>query len=175
MRLNESMTLTVTDEMPLQSGASVGPVTLAYETYGSLVADMVEAQRRLLDALGVNELLAVIGGSLGGMQALQWSVSYPTRVAHFGIVSFQNAGYWRERIPAMTGHGAGHPLRPGLPLTRSITVPQFHGALPELKLAIERRLYLTGAHRVRFWPALRAQIAVFSIAYASKGRKDLPA
>jgi len=44
------------------------------------VGDMVEAQRRLLDALGVDRLLAVTGGSLGGMQALQWSVSYPERV-----------------------------------------------------------------------------------------------
>jgi len=44
------------------------------------VADMVEAQRHLLDALGIQQLLAVAGGSLGGMQALQWSVSYPERV-----------------------------------------------------------------------------------------------
>ena len=44
------------------------------------VSDMVEAQRRLLDALGIDKLLAVAGGSLGGMQALQWSVSHPERV-----------------------------------------------------------------------------------------------
>ena len=165
MTLNEPMVMTVADEMPLQSGATFGPVTLAYETYGALnekrsnvilvchalsgdahvavhpgvegqkpgwwdaavgpgkafdtnryfiicsnvlggcagstgpssvnpktgqpygltfpvitVADMVDAQRRLLDALGVDRLLAVTGGSLGGMQALQWSVSYPERV-----------------------------------------------------------------------------------------------
>ena len=44
------------------------------------VADMVEAQRLLLDALGIDRLLAVAGGSLGGMQALQWSVAYPKRI-----------------------------------------------------------------------------------------------
>ena len=44
------------------------------------VADMVEAQRLLVDALGIDRLLAVAGGSLGGMQALQWSVAYPERV-----------------------------------------------------------------------------------------------
>ena len=44
------------------------------------VRDMVEAQRRLIDHLGIPQLLCVTGGSLGGMQALQWTVSYPERV-----------------------------------------------------------------------------------------------
>jgi homoserine O-acetyltransferase len=44
------------------------------------MADMVEAQRLLLDHLGVENLLAVTGGSMGGMQALQWAVSYPARI-----------------------------------------------------------------------------------------------
>jgi homoserine O-acetyltransferase len=46
------------------------------------VPDMVEAQRHLMDYLGINCLLAVAGGSMGAMQALQWSVSYPERVAN---------------------------------------------------------------------------------------------
>lgn len=44
------------------------------------VGDMVRAQKALLDHLGIERLLAVIGGSLGGMQALQWAVAYPDRV-----------------------------------------------------------------------------------------------
>lgn len=44
------------------------------------VSDMVRAQRRLIAHLGINQLLAVVGGSMGGMQALQWTVSYPDRV-----------------------------------------------------------------------------------------------
>jgi homoserine O-acetyltransferase len=44
------------------------------------IADMVEAQRRLLDHLGVASLLCAAGGSMGGMQALQWVASYPERV-----------------------------------------------------------------------------------------------
>ena len=44
------------------------------------VADMVEAQRRLMDHLGVPAWLSVVGGSMGGMQALQWAASYPERV-----------------------------------------------------------------------------------------------
>lgn len=41
------------------------------------VADMVRVQKRLLDRLGIDHLLAVIGGSVGGMQVLQWSIAYP--------------------------------------------------------------------------------------------------
>jgi homoserine O-acetyltransferase len=46
------------------------------------VQDWVDSQARLLDALGVKQLAAVIGGSLGGMQALDWSLRYAERVRH---------------------------------------------------------------------------------------------
>jgi homoserine O-acetyltransferase len=44
------------------------------------VADMVRAQVRLLDALGIPDLFCVLGGSMGGMQVLEWVASYPDRV-----------------------------------------------------------------------------------------------
>ena len=44
------------------------------------IGDMVRAQKRLIDALGIEQLFAVIGGSMGGMQVLQWAASYPERV-----------------------------------------------------------------------------------------------
>ncbi|MBN2201120.1 homoserine O-acetyltransferase [bacterium] len=44
------------------------------------IRDMVDAQARLMDHLGIGRLLAVVGGSMGGMQALQWAASYPDRV-----------------------------------------------------------------------------------------------
>ena len=67
---------------------STGPSSINPETgrpYGLsfpvvTVADMVEAQRWLVDALGIPALLCTTGGSMGGMQALQWAVSYPDRV-----------------------------------------------------------------------------------------------
>jgi homoserine O-acetyltransferase len=46
------------------------------------VEDWVDAQARLFDALGIRQLAAVLGGSLGGMQALSWSLRYPTRLRH---------------------------------------------------------------------------------------------
>lgn len=45
------------------------------------IADMVDAQKRLIDHLGITRLHAVIGGSMGGMQVLQWAARYPQAVA----------------------------------------------------------------------------------------------
>ncbi len=44
------------------------------------IPDMVRAQAMLLDRLGITTLFGVVGGSMGGMQALQWTVAYPQRV-----------------------------------------------------------------------------------------------
>jgi homoserine O-acetyltransferase len=46
------------------------------------VEDWVHSQARLADRLGIQQWAAVIGGSLGGMQAMQWTISYPERVRH---------------------------------------------------------------------------------------------
>lgn len=48
------------------------------------IADMVRAQAMLLDALGIDTLFAVVGGSMGGMQVLQWAADYPERL--FSVV-----------------------------------------------------------------------------------------
>ena len=51
------------------------------------VEDWVNAQALLLDQLGVIELAAVMGGSLGGMQALSWTLQYPQRVRHAVVIA----------------------------------------------------------------------------------------
>ncbi len=69
---------------------STGPNTINPKTgkvYGAqfpviTVEDWVHTQARLADQLGIKQWAAVVGGSLGGMQALQWSISYPERIRH---------------------------------------------------------------------------------------------
>lgn len=51
------------------------------------VEDWVEAQVRLADALGITQFAAVMGGSLGGMQALAWSILYPQRLQHCIVIA----------------------------------------------------------------------------------------
>jgi homoserine O-acetyltransferase len=53
------------------------------------IADMVRAQTLLIDALGIDTLFAVVGGSMGGMQALQWASDYPERV--YSVVCLASA------------------------------------------------------------------------------------
>ena len=74
---------------------STGPMHINPDTgrvYGAdfpvvTVEDWVNAQARLLDALGIEQLAAVMGGSLGGMQALSWTLQYPERVKHAVVVA----------------------------------------------------------------------------------------
>ena len=69
---------------------STGPKSINPETnkpYGPTfpivtVADWVESQSRLTKKLGIEQWAAVIGGSLGGMQVLQWSIDYPDSLRH---------------------------------------------------------------------------------------------
>jgi homoserine O-acetyltransferase len=67
---------------------STGPASLDPRTGAAFglafpiitIADMVRAQRMLIDALGIETLAAVVGGSMGGMQVLQWAADYPQRL-----------------------------------------------------------------------------------------------
>ncbi|MDH3979589.1 MAG: homoserine O-acetyltransferase [Gammaproteobacteria bacterium] len=70
--------------------ASVNPAT--GKPYGRdfpdiVVKDWVHSQAQLADALGIECWAAVVGGSLGGMQALQWSIDYPQRLAHAVVIA----------------------------------------------------------------------------------------
>ena len=74
---------------------STGPMHINPDTgrvYGAdfpvmTVEDWVNAQARLLDTLGIETLAAVMGGSLGGMQALSWTLQFPNRVRHALVIA----------------------------------------------------------------------------------------
>ncbi|WP_428241530.1 homoserine O-succinyltransferase MetX [Gynuella sp.] len=74
---------------------STGPQSINPETgtpYGPdfpvmAVRDWVKSQARLADRLGIRQFAAVVGGSLGGMQALRWSIDYPDRIRHCIIIA----------------------------------------------------------------------------------------
>lgn len=74
---------------------STGPTSINPETgqpYGPdfpivTVRDWVVSQARLADRLGIQRWAAIVGGSLGGMQAMQWAIDYPQRVAHAMIIA----------------------------------------------------------------------------------------
>lgn len=104
---------------------STGPTAMNPQTgkpYGPdfpfvTVKDWVVSQARLADALGIECWAAVIGGSLGGMQALQWSIDFPDRIRHAVIIaaapklSTQNIAFnevARQAIMADPEFHAGH-------------------------------------------------------------------
>ncbi|MCK5639188.1 MAG: homoserine O-acetyltransferase [Gammaproteobacteria bacterium] len=74
---------------------STGPTSLNPDTkkiYGPdfpvvTVRDWVNSQERLADSLGVQQWAAIIGGSLGGMQVLQWAIDYPDKLRHAVIIA----------------------------------------------------------------------------------------
>ena len=99
------------------------------------VRDWVEAQARLADRLGIGRWAAVIGGSLGGMQAMRWAVEHPDRVAHCIVIaaalrlSAQNLAFNEIARQAIT---ADPEFRDGRFLE--------HGTLPRRGLAIARMI-----------------------------------
>jgi homoserine O-acetyltransferase/O-succinyltransferase len=99
------------------------------------VEDWVNSQARLADFLGIKQLAAVLGGSLGGMQALQWSIAYPERIRHALVIA---------SAPNLTAQNIAfnEVARQAI-----ITDPEFydgdyfnHGVLPRRGLRIARML-----------------------------------
>jgi len=79
------------------------------------VSDWVRAQAKLADALGIESWAAVVGGSLGGMQALQWAIDLPERVRHALVIA---AAPWLTAENIAFNDVARQAI---------ITDPEFHG------------------------------------------------
>lgn len=83
------------------------------------VRDWVESQKRLADVLGIEQWAAVVGGSLGGMQAMRWTLEYPEKVRHCVVIASalkltaQNIAFnetARQAITADPAFNGGHYL-----------------------------------------------------------------
>ena len=105
------------------------------------VEDWVDAQARVLDALGIQKLAAVIGGSLGGMQALSWTLRHPERLGHCIAVatapnlSAQNIAFnevARRAIISDPDFHGGHYYAHGVVPKRGLTVARMVGHITYL-------------------------------------------
>src|SRR3954465_8177148 len=105
------------------------------------VEDWVEAQARLADRLGIERFAAVIGGSLGAMQALQWTLSYPQRVRHALVIAAaarltpQNIafnGVARQTIMTDPDFHGGHYYEKGVVPTRGLRIARMIGHITYL-------------------------------------------
>ncbi len=128
---------------------STGPMHINPDTgrpYGSdfpvvTVEDWVDAQARVLDRLGIVQLAAVMGGSLGGMQALGWTLQYPERVRHALVIasapnlSAQNIAFnevARRAIVTDPEFHGGHFYAHGVVPKRGLTVARMIGHITYL-------------------------------------------
>jgi homoserine O-acetyltransferase len=128
---------------------STGPASINPATGGPwgadfpvvTVEDWVETQARLADRLGIERFAAVIGGSLGAMQALQWSLSYPERVRHALVIaaaaklSPQNIAFnevARQAIMTDPDFHGGHYYEKGVVPTRGLRIARMIGHITYL-------------------------------------------
>jgi homoserine O-acetyltransferase len=105
------------------------------------VEDWVQAQARLADQLGIERFAAVMGGSLGAMQALQWTLSYPERVRHALVIaaaprlSAQNIAFnevARQAIMTDPDFHGGHYYEKGVVPARGLRIARMIGHITYL-------------------------------------------
>jgi homoserine O-acetyltransferase len=128
---------------------STGPTSINPDTgrpwgpdFPSLrVRDWVNSQARLADRLGIDCWAAVIGGSLGGMQAMRWALEYPDRVRHCVVIasalklSAQNIAFnevARQAIQSDPDFADGHYLEKGVIPTRGLALARMVGHITYL-------------------------------------------
>jgi homoserine O-acetyltransferase len=128
---------------------STGPTSVNPATgkpYGAdfpvvTVEDWVAAQARLADHLGIERFAAVIGGSLGAMQALQWALAYPERIGHSLVIastprlSAQNIAFnevARQAIVTDPDFHGGHYYEHGVVPARGLRIARMIGHITYL-------------------------------------------
>ncbi len=127
--------------------------------HGNIEEGLADFPDGMFDVVILSQTLAYLNRPLPVLQEM-------ARVGRSAIVSAENAGYWRARWRALCGGGSGTTVASGEPRVRSITLDQLQEVFRQLSLSAEAGVYLRGAHRVRVWPSLRAEGAVYKITKA---------
>lgn len=118
------------------------------------IRDLVASQKRLLDLLGIERLHAVIGASMGGMQALQWAVSHPERLRNVvAMTPMARTSRWSQLVNELSrralfeDEGCRHPrpradaMRLWVPLTQ-LVMPSTPDAVEALDSALALHAWL---------------------------------
>lgn len=137
---------------------STGPASINPETgkpYGPdfpklLVRDWVKVQAMVSDRLGIQTWAAIVGGSLGGMQVMRWSIDYPERIAHAVVIasapklSAQNIAFnevARQAILRDPEFHAGHFYEHGVVPTRGLILARMVGHITYLSDDVMREKF----------------------------------
>jgi homoserine O-acetyltransferase len=148
--------LTLRDDRPTEAQAEPWGIDFPPVT----VRDMVRAQKLLIDHLGITRLFAVVGGSMGGMQVLQWAATYPESVlaalpiaaaAHHSAqnIAFHEVG--RQAILADPDFHGGHYWQYGCTPARGLAVARMAAHITYLS---EQALTRKFGRRLRSGPSL---------------------
>ncbi len=124
--------------------------------HGNIEEGLADFADGMFDVVILSQTLAYLNRPLPVLREM-------ARVGRSAIVSVGNAGHWRSRWRALSGKGGGATLASGQPRVRSITLPQLDAALRQLHLRAEESVFLAGPHRVRWWPSLWAEGAVYKV------------
>ena len=131
------------------------------------IRDMVRAQKRLIDHLGITRLFAVIGGSMGGMQVLEWAATFPQHV--FAAVPIATGAYHsaqniafnevgRQAIFADPDWNGGHYVETGREPTRGLAVARMVAHITYLS---EQAMARKFGRRLRGSPLAARPVSLF--------------
>ncbi|MFH0879013.1 MAG: methionine biosynthesis protein MetW [Lentisphaerota bacterium] len=122
--------------------------------HGNIEEGLADYRDKAFDFVILSQTLAYLNQPRPVMEEM-------LRVGRNAIISFDNAGYWRFRLRALRGDGAGATLDSDEPRVRSITLKQFSDFSDSLRAHVVKAVFLAGHRAIHTLPALRSTTAVY--------------
>jgi methionine biosynthesis protein MetW len=129
--------------------------------HGNIEEGLADYRDRAFDCVILSQTLAYLNQPEPVLREM-------LRVGKHAVVSFDNAGYWRDRVRAVLGDGMGNTLCSGEPRIRAITLEQFRRFSKSLSARIEKAVFVSGRQSVCCLPALLANVAVYVLTKTSE-------